>query len=48
MRERVSVFGGTLVTGPHVSGGYAVEAILPFAGPDSADRREPQAEPQEL
>ena len=47
MRERVSVFGGTLVTGPHVSGGYAVEAILPFAGPESADPSEPQAEPQE-
>ncbi len=47
MRERVSVFGGTLVTGPHVSGGYAVEAILPFAGPESADRSEPQAESQE-
>ncbi|MEZ0108798.1 signal transduction histidine kinase [Catenulispora sp. EB89] len=47
MRERVTVFGGTLVTGPHVSGGYAVEAILPFAGPESADRSEPQAESQE-
>jgi signal transduction histidine kinase len=47
MRERVSVFGGTLVTGPHVSGGYAVEAILPFAGPDPADRSDSPAEPQE-
>jgi signal transduction histidine kinase len=47
MRERVTVFGGTLVTGPHVSGGYAVEAILPFAGPESADHSEPQAESQE-
>jgi signal transduction histidine kinase len=47
MRERVSVFGGTLVTGPHVSGGYAVEAILPFAGPESAGRSDPQAESQE-
>ena len=47
MRERVSVFSGTLVTGPHVSGGYAVEAILPFPGPESADRPEAQAEPQE-
>jgi len=47
MRERVSVFGGTLVTGPHVSGGYAVEAILPFPGPESADRSMAQAESQE-
>ena len=47
MRERVSVFGGTLVTGPHVGGGYAVEAILPFAGPESADPSEPQPESQE-
>jgi signal transduction histidine kinase len=47
MRERAAAFGGTLVTGPHVSGGYAVEAILPFAGPESADHLEPQAEPQE-
>jgi signal transduction histidine kinase len=47
MRERVSVFGGTLVTGPHVSGGYAVEAILPFAGPDPADPSEPQPQSQE-
>jgi signal transduction histidine kinase len=47
MRERVSVFGGTLVTGPHVSGGYAVEAILPFPGPESADRSVAQAESQE-
>jgi signal transduction histidine kinase len=47
MRERASAFGGTLVTGPHVSGGYAVEAILPFAGPEPAGHPEPQAEPQE-
>jgi signal transduction histidine kinase len=47
MRERATAFGGTLVTGPHVSGGYAVEAILPFAGPEPAGRPEPQAEPQE-
>ena len=47
MRERVSVFGGTLVTGPHASGGYAVEAILPFPGPESADRSMAQAESQE-
>jgi signal transduction histidine kinase len=47
MRERVSVFGGTLVTGPHVSGGYAVEAILPFPGPESTDRSVAQAESQE-
>ncbi|MFD0630498.1 sensor histidine kinase [Catenulispora yoronensis] len=54
MRERVAVFGGTLVTGPHVSGGYAVEAILPFPAPDSAGGPDPDgaagapAEPQEL
>jgi len=52
MRERVAVFGGTLVNGPHVSGGYAVEAILPFPDQDRADRPEPRTEhepqPQEL
>ncbi|MFL6113471.1 MAG: sensor histidine kinase [Catenulispora sp.] len=37
MRERVSVFGGTLVTGPHIGGGYAVEAMLPFPAPEAAD-----------
>ncbi|WP_344660551.1 sensor histidine kinase [Catenulispora subtropica] len=51
MRERVSVFGGTLVSGPHISGGYAVEAILPYPAPESAsesaDRFAPPAEPQE-
>jgi signal transduction histidine kinase len=36
MRERVHVFGGTLVAGEHVGGGYAVEAVLPFAEPDPA------------
>jgi len=43
MRERVSVFGGTLVTGPHIGGGYAVEAMLPFPTPEAADgdRAEP-------
>ncbi|NUP52751.1 MAG: sensor histidine kinase [Catenulispora sp.] len=41
MRERVSVFGGTLVAGPHVSGGYAVEAILPAPAPESAGRPAP-------
>jgi signal transduction histidine kinase len=32
MRERVSLFGGWLATGPRVSGGYAVRAVLPEAG----------------
>ncbi|NUR29053.1 MAG: sensor histidine kinase [Catenulispora sp.] len=45
MRERVSVFGGTLVTGPHVSGGYAVEAILPYPASESAAESAPAAEP---
>ena len=34
MRERVHVFGGTLMAGEHVGGGYAVEAVLPFADQD--------------
>jgi signal transduction histidine kinase len=38
MRERVSVFGGTLVTGPHVGGGYAVEAMLPFPALEAGER----------
>jgi signal transduction histidine kinase len=31
MRERVSLLGGSLETGPDQSGGYSVEAILPSA-----------------
>ncbi|NUR62428.1 MAG: sensor histidine kinase [Catenulispora sp.] len=48
MRERVSVFGGTLVAGPHVSGGYAVEAILPAPTPETAGRGAAPPEHQEL
>jgi signal transduction histidine kinase len=29
MRERVSVFGGTVTTGPRSEGGWAVQARLP-------------------
>jgi signal transduction histidine kinase len=32
MRERVKVYGGTLLTGPAVGGGFTVHAVLP-AGP---------------
>ncbi|TDV49677.1 sensor histidine kinase [Actinophytocola oryzae] len=30
MRERVAMFGGTLVTGPRPDGGFAVSACLPY------------------
>jgi signal transduction histidine kinase len=33
MRERVRSVGGTLRTGPHPGGGYAVSAVLPVGGP---------------
>jgi signal transduction histidine kinase len=32
MRERVRSVGGTLRTGPHPGGGYAVSAVLPVGG----------------
>jgi signal transduction histidine kinase len=31
MRERVAHFNGELHAGPHPTGGFAVEAILPLA-----------------
>jgi signal transduction histidine kinase len=30
MRERVTLYGGELMTGTHEGGGYAVRARLPF------------------
>jgi signal transduction histidine kinase len=45
MRERVHVFGGTLAAGPQPAGGYAVEAILPFAQGDEEDKAEPAVSP---
>ncbi len=47
MRERVNVFGGTLVAGPRTNGGYAVEAILPFAAGDTVPRAEPDTAPED-
>ncbi len=32
IRERVSVVGGEIVTGPRAEGGFAVVARLPYAG----------------
>jgi signal transduction histidine kinase len=32
MRERLALFGGTLATGPGPSGGWAVQAVLPYPG----------------
>jgi signal transduction histidine kinase len=32
MRQRLAVFGGTLVTGPRQGGGWSVEAQLPYPG----------------
>jgi signal transduction histidine kinase len=36
MRERVSVFGGTLVAEDRPGGGFRLAATLPFAGPGAA------------
>jgi len=47
MRERVLVFGGQLVAGPHTGGGYAVEAILPFADYEPIPAPEAVPEDQE-
>jgi hypothetical protein len=33
MRERVEAYGGELVTGPRVGGGYGVRAVLPTGDP---------------
>jgi signal transduction histidine kinase len=33
MRERVSLYGGELVTGPRTAGGFAVRARVPIEGP---------------
>lgn len=35
MRERASVYGGTLVAGPHSDGGWQVTATLPLSPPDT-------------
>jgi signal transduction histidine kinase len=44
MRERVELYGGTLVTGSSASGGFQVSARLPLQPPgiphdERADRR---------
>jgi signal transduction histidine kinase len=33
MRERVSLYGGELVTGPAPNGGFAVHARIPLEAP---------------
>ena len=32
LRERLTVYGGTLSTGPRPTGGYRVEAVIPLNG----------------
>lgn len=41
MRERVAMLGGELHAGPRVTGGYLVEAVLPFAGDGQVDDEPP-------
>lgn len=36
MRERVSVYGGSLEAGPHTTGGFMIVARMPY-GPSTAD-----------
>ena len=38
MRERVTAYGGSLQAGPHVDGGFAVTAHIPYRTPDQGGR----------
>jgi signal transduction histidine kinase len=38
MRERVAVYGGSLQTGPHADGGFAVTARIPYRAPGQGGR----------
>ena len=38
MRERASIYGGTLESGPDANGGYRVRALIPVEGPPRARR----------